>query len=323
MRIRRACNTTRIWFHALSPKMRVRLSVLVLLGLAFAVEPEARLALRGLRHVHWTGGLQLLFAALMGVAVGRTKATALRRPSMVALAIVAFVLMPSQMSWELPRRETLAWLSIGYLPLVFLAFVSRERAPTFVLGFLLAGLSLADLWNQHLLFAVFLLARDFNHLREMAERQAVALLGTGLIAGFLVLSLSFDLAASFEYDPNYAVGFEYGFFESRPHGFVGDAPIPRWTRMLTEALLIVACLAHLRGRTWGVLGLACLLPVLAYQIRSVGIQYPFYSGIGICFSARHPLRDTVLEKSVALLAIGPWLWPMLRSLARSERSQHA
>lgn len=300
--------------------MRVRLSILVLLGLAFAVEPEARRALRELRHVHWTGGLQLLFAALMGVAVGRTKATALRRPSMVALAIVAFVLMPSQMSWERPPSETLAWLRVGYLPLVFLAFVSRERAPTFVLGFLLAGLALADLWNQHLLFAVFLLARDFNHLSDMAERQAVALLGTGLITGFLVLSLSFDLAATFEYDPSYAIGFEHGF--DRTHGFVGDAPIPRWTRMLTEALLIVACLAHLRGRTWGVLGLACLLPVLAYQIR-VGIEYPFYSGIGICFSARHPLRDTVLEKSVALLAIGPWLWPMLRSLARSERSQHA
>lgn len=319
MRFRETCDRTHTWFQALTPQARGWLSILILVSLAFALEPETRWPIWALRRLPWHLALGIVLSGLLGVAVRRAKSPSARF-KLNGVALIVFVCMTG---WGLSSENTLGWLSVGYLPLIFLASIAHRRAPTFVLGFLLAALAFCQFGNLRALLALgtFLLARDFD--RVSLKRQSMTLLGTGLMAGFLVFSLSFDLAATFEYDPNYAIGFEYSF--DRPRGFIGDAPIQRWTRMLTEALLIVACFAHLRGRTWGVLGLACLLPVLAVQIRATGIEYPFYSGLGLgCFSARHPLRDTVLEKSIALLAIGPWLWPMLHSLlSRSESSQHA
>jgi len=82
--------------------------------------------------------------------------------------------------------------------------------------------------------------------------------------------------------------------------------------MAIALLLVAACAAQLRGRTWGVLAVASLCGALVYFVRE---PLPTL-GNGGCLVYVHPLYD-VLDTPfliAGVVAVLPWIVPMLRAL---------
>jgi hypothetical protein len=152
--------------------------------------------------------------------------------------------------------------------------------------------------------AGFLFARDAGATdRDAPARQSLALLGVGALTMIAAFGFGFDMGVLLD---SRAQDF---------HRIVLDGPSTRWPRIAAELMLLVACTAQLRGRTWGVLAVAPLWAFLAYVTRG---PLPGY-GSG-CIWWSHPISDEMQTPFLiaGVIAVVPWIVPMLRKLRPSD-----
>ena len=164
-----------------------------------------------------------------------------------------------------------------------------------------------NVWETLPLLA-FLGVRDFaTSESETPVRQHAALYAVGALAALYAMALIFDLAATCRL-----------FFpveEFTAMDFHVDSAAQRWTRIGAEVGLLFSCIAHFRGRTWGVIGLVVIAVPIAIQV--CGEDLPFWSRG--CMGSAHPLWEMrFFWASLTLGATLPWARPMLKALARSE-----
>ncbi len=210
----------------------------------------------------------------------------------------------------LPRRwpEVLAIL-VGATPLVVAAIVvSRTRGTAaFAMGatILMAGGS----WYVHpvpaLMLFAFLLGRDaLRSDQPTTLRQGLSLIGAGAFAVFLGNAVAFDV-------------WVLTLDTFRPEVIMSwgetDRTLTFVPRVALECALLAACLAHTRGRTWGVLTIVAGIPLLSActwaDLPAVG---------GVCFAWGHPLEEAFGQLGLLEVAFGltvfPWLGPLTRAL---------
>lgn len=255
------------------------------------------------RHLDRWGSV-VLIAGLAGLAV-RFTAPGRLRAVLTGIGVVA-ALMPMVETFgaESELIEVLDYL-ITLIPWLLLASlaVSPRRRLSFALGFLVV------VGPPYLPLAAFLVARDVGRSDfKTPSRQHFALIGTGLLAGVFAYALAFDLGATLTYD---TLGMPA--WGTRHL----DATFPRWMRMATETGIVASCFAQSRGRTWGLVGLLVLLPAFYLQLTLAEWDLPYWSSG--CVGGGHPFWRQIEYLWITLVATGPWLWPVLRSLL-PERS---
>lgn len=293
----------------------------LLLGVASWLFLEERSA-RSLAQGNTDLLVALFLCGALGLAARGTRASWTSAASVLALIACGWLALP--FCQEVVERAFGPWFhTLGCFvanlgPLVVLGSLAFSRRPRFgfVLGFAVAMASVGwRLPHAYLALSIFLLARDMGRDTQAPRRQHFALVGVGLLAATFVCGLCFDLAATLAYGDGFT---RWG----GAAGYLGDAPLSRWLRMITEAALVAACFAYSRGRTWGVLALSALLPLLFVQLALLfvsGEDLPGWSSGG-CFYERHPFERVEHIPMALLITFVPWVFPIVRVLVKPAAS---
>lgn len=187
------------------------------------------------------------------------------------------------------------------LSLVLVPALERHRAPAFAAG---AAFASALTWHPAPMYVVFLyfFVRDVG-TTALPWRAHFTQAMSGILAIYFAHCIAHDI--------------QFAYFAAYPqfhwYGIVDSA----WTyvpRVCLEFGVILAAQAHARGRTSSVIALALIAPTLALLMAHTG-----HVGITTgCFGWEHPLAyNNELVVVVYLLAIAPWVWPMMRACKRT------
>ena len=266
--------------------------------------------------------LCVLVAALAGLAARSTTTLAAPgRPTLGLIPVFFSVALFAREMMDLPKvgvsdaqiPHFFGWALHEASPLALLGLVAMGRRPMLVAGaataVLLAYWSIAPM--PYLPVLAFLGARDLSALdRTTPPWHQLALYGVGALGMFIVLLLTFDLAATVAHE---SIVQPWG-VDGPSWGFRADAAPLRWLRIASEVGLLASCAAHIRGRTWGVLGIMLFMVTLFFGLAAASRLPEWSAG---CFSRPYPLaKDPLLLPFMftAYLAVAPWLGPILRVL---------
>lgn len=203
--------------------------------------------------------------------------------------------------------------AMGPLAVATYAVRSTRDGAGFAVGAALMALASWYFWPGSALVVLgFVVGRDALGGTETTARHALSQVGAGVLCMFMVSGIGFDLEALLirALRPETPL--------SRAYVDGAGTYVPR---LVVEVLFVVACLGHARGRTWGVLALGVLAPVLVELLARTRWLPAMGGG---CITWGHPLDELgaepvgVFEVAVAI-AVVPWIAPIARTVrSRSE-----
>ena len=275
----------------------------------FLAAPDAARPLSWVPLLPICAGLALGFSA----RIGRARASTLVQGAVTGAVAVVVCVEPALASVNvldeplLPRAHAVLIIhQASFVPLALLALGLRPQAVTFAYGATALGL----LFHQPgaLAALVFLMARDTGEWAPgFSLRQALSLLGSGVLAHIFMASLSFDGMT------HAARSLPLGPADTR---YV-DAPTFLVLRVSLELFFLLATLAHARGRTWGVLALLLLAPWV--PVATYFYELPWVTSG--CMHLPHPLDYATLYCCAWAVAVVPWIFPVARAMKGARSSE--
>lgn len=257
--------------------------------------------------------LPLAGCGLLGIVSGRVHARgSLRASHAVALvaAAVALVLalgeLDGRSGWMDLLSQTFILTSSMGVPVYVL--LRARHAASFAVG---AGLVTLASWYACwpvpiLLVMAVLIARGTFGSETTSLREALSTLGAGALAMTVVEAVNFDVFALVRdmVHDDQLLGWAH---VDALHSFI--------PRVALEVLLLVACLAHVRGRAWGIVVLAVATPLL--MVMTTTTNLPTMGGG--CSGWGHPLEGPGMQpigmfEAAFALTLLPWAGPVWRAL---------